>query len=561
MPNKENTFLSEGGTNLSGGQKQRISLARSIYKERDIYFFDDILSALDVKVGKSIFQKVVKEMLGNKIVVLITNQLQFCSFSDQIIVLNEGNVECSGNFKEIIFKNEFFKSMMESYKENMEEDVIDDGKIYQSLELSFSTSKRFENMKLSTSGTEFDFTNNKLLISSFEENEIKEIKNVTEKEEKEEGTVSLKVWFTYIKEFGIFVSIILLFVMLFDEGLKGTSDLWITFIFDKPFKLSKDQYIYIYSIFIGTHLVLFLFKVIFFFYWSIKTSNKMHQNMFLRVIRGTVGFFYKNPAGRILNRFSKDQELVESTIPDFLSETLFKFMEMIVLIAVISYILPWFLIGVPVFFILVVVIAYYARPISHILQREEATRRSPILSHLQQSIFGFLSIHIFGVEDKFKEKNNRNLDNFSSVYYTFYCVDFWRSMRILFSSKILVAIICFLVVGIRDKLTPSKSSLIVSNSFVFAETITWLVYLYLECESKMVSVERIKNYSENIPIEPEYHLLDNKPPKEWPNKGFISFENVSIKYEPKLPFILKDISFQINPQEKIAIVGRLFFSF
>ena len=47
------------GINLSGGQKQRVSLARAVYQEADIYYFDDPLSAVDSHVGKHIFDKVI----------------------------------------------------------------------------------------------------------------------------------------------------------------------------------------------------------------------------------------------------------------------------------------------------------------------------------------------------------------------------------------------------------------------------------------------------------------------------------------------------------------------
>ena len=57
------------GINLSGGQKQRVSLARSVYQDRDIYLLDDPLSAVDVHVGKHLFDKVIGHsgMLKNKV--------------------------------------------------------------------------------------------------------------------------------------------------------------------------------------------------------------------------------------------------------------------------------------------------------------------------------------------------------------------------------------------------------------------------------------------------------------------------------------------------------------
>lgn len=40
--------------NVSGGQKQRISIARAVYADADVYFFDDPLSALDAHVAKQV---------------------------------------------------------------------------------------------------------------------------------------------------------------------------------------------------------------------------------------------------------------------------------------------------------------------------------------------------------------------------------------------------------------------------------------------------------------------------------------------------------------------------
>jgi ATP-binding cassette subfamily C (CFTR/MRP) protein 1 len=59
---------------LSGGQKQRISLSRAVYKDADIFIFDDPLSAVDAHVGKHIFDNVIgpKGMLKNKVLTFRT---------------------------------------------------------------------------------------------------------------------------------------------------------------------------------------------------------------------------------------------------------------------------------------------------------------------------------------------------------------------------------------------------------------------------------------------------------------------------------------------------------
>jgi ATP-binding cassette, subfamily C (CFTR/MRP), member 1 len=51
LPDGARTELGEDGVNISGGQRQRLALARAVYADADIYLLDDVLSALDAKVG------------------------------------------------------------------------------------------------------------------------------------------------------------------------------------------------------------------------------------------------------------------------------------------------------------------------------------------------------------------------------------------------------------------------------------------------------------------------------------------------------------------------------
>ena len=63
LPGGVNTEIGEKGINLSGGQKQRISLARAVYADADFYIMDDPLSAVDVHVGRHIFDHCISGML------------------------------------------------------------------------------------------------------------------------------------------------------------------------------------------------------------------------------------------------------------------------------------------------------------------------------------------------------------------------------------------------------------------------------------------------------------------------------------------------------------------
>jgi ABC-type multidrug transport system fused ATPase/permease subunit len=76
----------------------------------------------------------------------------------------------------------------------------------------------------------------------------------------------------------------------------------------------------------------------------------------------------------------------------------------------------------------------------------------------------------------------------------------------------------------------------------------------VEVQAQMTSAERILAYTE---IKPERgHEINEQPPKEWPELGKIEFKNVSLRYYENGPKVLKDLSFQINPCEKIGVAGR-----
>jgi len=93
FPNGDGAQVGEKGISLSGGQKARISLARCLYVDADIYLLDDPLSAVDVQVGRKIFENAINGFLRDKIRVLVTHQLQYLKTVEHILIL--GKVKCA----------------------------------------------------------------------------------------------------------------------------------------------------------------------------------------------------------------------------------------------------------------------------------------------------------------------------------------------------------------------------------------------------------------------------------------------------------------------------------
>ena len=93
------TEIGEKGVNLSGGQKARISLARTLYANKDIYLLDDILSAVDVHVGKFLMEKAIIGYLSGKTVIMPTHAVKYLESADNIVVMKKGRILTSGPLK------------------------------------------------------------------------------------------------------------------------------------------------------------------------------------------------------------------------------------------------------------------------------------------------------------------------------------------------------------------------------------------------------------------------------------------------------------------------------
>ena len=100
LPGGDQTEIGERGINLSGGQKARVSLARACYANRDIVVLDDILSAVDTHIARTITDKCLVQMLRNKgrTVLIATHQTLCFPNADAIVILKDGQIAYNGSF-------------------------------------------------------------------------------------------------------------------------------------------------------------------------------------------------------------------------------------------------------------------------------------------------------------------------------------------------------------------------------------------------------------------------------------------------------------------------------
>ena len=104
------TKLNEKASNLSGGQCQRLALARALLHDSPVYIFDEATSNIDMESENDIMA-VIHSLAGQKTVILISHRLANVIDSDNIYVLDQGNVAESGRHEELLKKNGMYAKL------------------------------------------------------------------------------------------------------------------------------------------------------------------------------------------------------------------------------------------------------------------------------------------------------------------------------------------------------------------------------------------------------------------------------------------------------------------
>ena len=113
FPNKYDTYIEQGGANVSGGQKQRLCIARALLKKTKILILDDSTSAVDTKTD-SLIRKAFAEEIPNTTKIIIAQRVASVQDSDQIIVLDNGEINGIGTHEELLESNAIYREVYES---------------------------------------------------------------------------------------------------------------------------------------------------------------------------------------------------------------------------------------------------------------------------------------------------------------------------------------------------------------------------------------------------------------------------------------------------------------
>lgn len=108
---KEDTILGDNGVMMSGGQRQRLSIARELFKQNEILILDEATSSLDSETEKLI-QESIDRIKGEVTIIIIAHRLSTIKNADTILLLQNGSIESSGSFAELMKISKSFQKMV-----------------------------------------------------------------------------------------------------------------------------------------------------------------------------------------------------------------------------------------------------------------------------------------------------------------------------------------------------------------------------------------------------------------------------------------------------------------
>ena len=189
-------------------------------------------------------------------------------------------------------------------------------------------------------------------------------------------------------------------------------DVWLSFLTkEKKENQRNPTNLTIYGCLVGGSVIFASIQAYGFFWVSLRCSERLHDKMVVAILQAPVLFFDSNPVGRILNRFSKDVGCMDELLP--------KVFLMAIHAASITFascLLPlvanfWLLVVIVPLIVIVMYIGRYYLKSSRELKRLESIYRSPVFSHISETLNGLDTIRTRGRQRDFVDQFYRYILN------------------------------------------------------------------------------------------------------------------------------------------------------
>ncbi|GAQ87187.1 ATP-binding cassette transporter subfamily C [Klebsormidium nitens] len=379
------------------------------------------------------------------------------------------------------------------------------------------------------------------------------------KEDRVEGVVTRETVKSYISAGGgylMFATVMIVFLIA--QGVRVMGDWWLAAWTDQTYQLSAQQFMASYLAFVVGGFLLALVRAFLFTFFALNAAAGLHDNMATHILRAPQVFFDQNPVGRILNRFGKDQSLVDEFLPSTAQVTLELLCSCLGSVIIIGVLVPWFLLVLPP---LIITFRYLQRmyvSVSREVKRLEGTTRSPVFALFGAALQGVDSVRAYCAQERFKALFEALIDVNHRCYILFVHGSRWLGVRLDLLAALCVTVAAACVLILRNHIAAGIAGVVLVQSLQLTGLFQYGVRQAAETENFFTSVERISAYTV---VEDEEERAPSQtapviPDKSWPQDGVIEFRDVTMAYRTDLPPVLRGLSFKVNGREKVGVLGR-----
>ncbi|KAJ2961221.1 hypothetical protein NQZ79_g3555 [Umbelopsis isabellina] len=538
------TEIGEKGITLSGGQKARVALARAVYSRAQHLLMDDVLSAVDAYTAKHIYQKcIMGPLMRNRTRLLVTHHVRLClEGAIQVVIMDNGKIKAAG------------------HPEDLRNDIL------------LSTILDQENQDLDNNASKQDWADR---TAQTNENNVSfssvtiEPKILVLTEKRASGYVKFKLYAKYLKAMGgLALWSLLVFVLVFTRGMKVFESYWVKRWTDssakegsKPalntehgFRHDVDYYITVYAIIALVQLLFNVSRFAIVQFACIRAARALYAEVLHSVFRAPLRFFDTTPVGRILNRFSKDFETIDSMIPNYTIQFSKAGINIISILLVVCFTIPTLFLPLSVAMIAFWYIGKLFIEAGIQIRRLESINRSLVFTHFTETIAGVTTLRAFGLTSSFLAQMADLADRNLRPTYCMWTMNRWMTFMLTLISVITSTSIAIFCVMNNERYSASVAGLCLSYSLTFTDQALDVIRRSTSMQISFNAVERIEEYTE---IDQEAPAITTpRPPSSWPHEGNIEVRNLHARYSDDLDPVLRGISFNVKSRERVGIVGR-----
>ena len=295
-------------------------------------------------------------------------------------------------------------------------------------------------------------------------------------------------------------------------------------------------------------------------------------------LHSPMDFFVANPKGRVLNRFAKDQNIMDEALPVTLFDCVQCILFCIASVLLVCISIPLLTLMFPfVFYHFYVCREKYMRS-SREIKRIEAITRSPIYAEFLSTIEGLSTLRAYRLEKRATATFNKHVDLNGRAWFSFLMASRWLGFRLDMQCFFILIVTAIAAVAIRQNSDIDVGLLGFALVYILALSglFQWAVRQSAEVETQMTSVERISEYMK-LPPEPGYAkgqkaiAYGNEMQASYrkiPDSDQSEQQRLSIKaenfelidftstYRIDLQPVLKQINLSIPAGFKVGVCGR-----